>query len=146
VIYKTYDDTRIIKRHYEVMSRWMEYLREANPDLLRRNKMGNNYGDWLSPKGDYTPKDLLATAYWAYDAKLMAEMAEAVGRREDAKGYENLFKGIKGAFNEAYVASDGRIKGDSQTCYVLALHISLLPEELRPAAAEHLVAAIERED
>jgi alpha-L-rhamnosidase len=145
-IYKTYGDTRIVEKHYDSMSRWMKYLREANPDLLRRNKMGNNYGDWLSPKGDYTPKDLLATAYWAYDAKLLAEMAEATGRREDAKGYENLFEEIKGVFNEAYVASDGRIKGDTQTCYILALHMGLLPEELRPAAAEHLVTAIERGD
>jgi alpha-L-rhamnosidase len=145
-IYKTYDDTRIIERHYEAMTHWMEYLREANPDLLRRNKMGNNYGDWLSPKGDYTPKDLLATAYWAYDARLMSEMAEAIGRREDTKGYDELFKGIKGAFNEAYVAPDGRIEGDTQTCYVLALHMDLLPEKLRHAAAEHLVAAIESED
>jgi alpha-L-rhamnosidase len=145
-IYRTYDDARIIERHYDAMTRWMEYLNQANPDLLRRNKMGNNYGDWLSPKGDYTPKDLLATAYWAYDARLMAEMAEAIGRDEDAKGYEQLFEGIRGAFNETYVASDGRIEGDAQTCYVLALYMDLLPEELRPAAAEHLVAAIERED
>jgi alpha-L-rhamnosidase len=145
-IYKTYDDARIVKRHYDAMARWMEYLREANPDMLRRNKLGNNYGDWLSPKGDYTPKDLLATAYWAYDAKLMAEMAEAIGRHEDAKGYEELFEAIKGAFNETYVSPDGRIEGDTQTCYVLALYMDLLPEELRPPAAEHLVRAIERED
>jgi alpha-L-rhamnosidase len=145
-IYKTYDDTRIVERHYDAMGRWMKYLRDANPDLLRRNKMGNNYGDWLSPEGAHTPKDLLATAYWAYDARLMAEMARAVGRPEDAKRYEDLFEGIKGAFNEAYVDPDGRIKGDTQTCYVVALHMDLLPEALRPAAAEHLVAAIERED
>jgi alpha-L-rhamnosidase len=145
-IYKTYEDTRIVKRHYDAMTRWMEYLREANPDLLRRNKMGNNYGDWLSPRGDYTPRDLLATAYWAYGAKLMAEMAEAIGRREDARGYEDLFERIRRAFNEAYVAPDGRIEGDTQTCYVLALHMNLLPEELRPAAAEQLVRAIEREE
>src|ERR687894_2658333 len=123
----------------------MEYLREANPDLLRTNKLGNNYGDWLSPKGDFTPKELLATAYWAYDARLMAEMAAIIGRREDAKGYEDLFEGIRNAFNEAYVAPDGRLEGDTQTCYVLALHMGLLPAELRPAAAGHLVAAIERE-
>jgi alpha-L-rhamnosidase len=145
-IYRNYDDTRIVERHYDAMGRWMEYLREANPDLLRKKRMGNNYGDWLSPKGDYTPKDLLATAYWAYDARLMAEMAEAIGRHEDAKGYEELFEAIKAAFNDAYVAPDGRIEGDTQTCYVLALHMDLLPEELRPTAAEHLVRAIERED
>jgi alpha-L-rhamnosidase len=108
--------------------------------------MSNNYVDWLSPKGDHTPKDLLGTAYWAYDARLMAEMTNAIGRREDANEYAELSERIEVAFNEAYVASDGRIKGDTQTCYVLALHMDLLPEELRSAAAEHLVRAIETED
>jgi alpha-L-rhamnosidase len=128
------------------MARWMEYLREANPDFIRKNRMGNNYGDWLSPRGDHTPKDLLATAYWAYDAKLMAEMAEATGRYEDAREYRRLNGRIGAVFNEAFVSSDGRIEGDTQTGYLLALHMDLLPEGLRSAAAEHLVGAIERED
>jgi alpha-L-rhamnosidase len=145
-IYRTYDDTRIVERHYDAMARWMDYLHEANPDLIRKNRMGNNYGDWLSPEGDHTPKHLLATAYWAHDAKLMAEMAEATGRREDAKDYGDLNERIKDAFNETFVSPDGRIEGDTQTCYLLALHIGLLPEDLRPAAAEHLVRTIERED
>ena len=145
-IYRTYGDTRIVERHYDAMARWMEYLHEANPDLIRKNRMGNNYGDWLSPKGDHTPKPLLATAYWAYDAKLMAEMAEATGRNEDARKYRDLNERIKAAFQEAYVSPDGRIEGDTQTCYLLALHMDLLPEDLRSAAAEHLVRTIERED
>src|SRR5215211_2381219 len=145
-IYRTYDDTRIVERHYDAMARWMDYLHEANPDLIRKNRMGNNYGDWLSPRGDHTPKHLLATAYWAHDAKLMAEMAEATGRREDAREYSSLNERIKAAFNEAFVSPDGRIEGDTQTCYLLALHMELLPEDLRSAAAEHLVRAIERED
>jgi alpha-L-rhamnosidase len=145
-IYRAYDDTRIVERHYDAMARWMEYLQEANPDLIRKNRMGNNYGDWLSPKGDHTPKHLLATAYWAYDAKLMAEMAEATSRNEDASKYRDLNENIKAAFEEAYVSPDGRIEGDTQTCYLLALHMGLLPGELRAAAAEHLVRTIERDD
>jgi alpha-L-rhamnosidase len=145
-IFRTYDDTRIVERHYDAMVRWIEYLHEANPDLIRKNRMGNNYGDWLSPRGDHTPKHLLATAYWAYDAKLMAEMAQATGRYEDAKEYSDLNERIKATFNDAYVSPDGRIEGDTQTCYLLALHMDLLPEELRPAAADHLVRTIERED
>jgi alpha-L-rhamnosidase len=145
-IYRTYDDTRIIERHYDAMTRWMEYLHEVNPDLIRKNRMGNNYGDWLSPKGDHTPKHLLATAYWAYGAKLIAEMAEATGRNEDAREYRDLNERIKAAFQAAYVFPDGRIEGDTQTCYLLALHMGLLPEDLRSTAAEHLVKSIERED
>jgi alpha-L-rhamnosidase len=145
-IYRTYGDTRIVERHYDAMARWMEYLREANPDLIRKNRMGNNYGDWLSPKGDHTPKHLLATAYWAYDAKLMAEMAVVTGRNADAKKYGDLNERIKAAFQETYVSPDGRIEGDTQTCYLLALHMDLLPDGLRSPAAEHLVRTIERED
>jgi alpha-L-rhamnosidase len=145
-IYRTYGDTRIVERHYDAMARWMEYLREANPDLIRKNRMGNNYGDWLSPKGDHTPKHLLATAYWAYDAKLMAEMAVVTGRNADAKKYGDLNERIKAAFQETYVSPDGRIEGDTQTCYLLALHMDLLPDGLRSPAAEHLVRTIGRED
>jgi alpha-L-rhamnosidase len=145
-IYRFYGDTRIVEKHYGAMTRWMDYLHEANPDLLRKNKLGNNYGDWLSPFGDATPRDLLATAYWAYDAKLMAEMARTTGRDGDAAAYEELFENIKDAFNEAYVGPYGRVKGDTQTGYVLALHMGLLPEALRAAAAEHLVRTIEEKN
>ena len=145
-IYRFYGDTRIVEKHYGAMTRWMDYLHKANPELLRNNKLGNNYGDWLSPFGDATPKDLLATAYWAYDAKLIAEMACATGRDGDGAAYEELFENIKNAFNAAYVDPEGRVKGDTQTGYLLALHMDLLPEELRAAAAEHLIEAIERED
>ena len=145
-IYKTYGDTRIIQKHYEAMTRWMDYLREANPDLLRRNKLGNNYGDWLSPEGDATPKALLATAYWAHDAMLMAEMARAIGRDADAADYENLFEDVKEAFTRAYVDPDGKIKGDTQTGYVVALHMGLLPEELRAKGGGHLVRTVEDKD
>lgn len=145
-IYRAYADTRIIERHYESMTRWMDYLHEANPDLLRRNKLGNNYGDWLSPFGDDTPKELLATAYWAYDTKLVVEMARAIGRDNDAAAYAGLFEDIKAAFVRAYVGSEGHVKGDTQTGYVLALHMDLLPNELRAKAAEHLVRTIEEKD
>jgi alpha-L-rhamnosidase len=145
-IYNAYGDTRMIEKHYEAMTRWMEYLRDANPDLVRKNKLGNNYGDWLNPMGDATPKDLLATAYWAYDAKLMAEMSRTIDREDEAADYEELFGNIKEAFNRAYVDPDGRVEGDTQTGYVVALHMDLLPEELRAKAAEHLVRTIEEKD
>ena len=50
------------------------------------------------------------------------------------------------AFNRAYVGDDAYIEGDTQTVYLLALHMDLLPEELRPRAAERLVENIARHD
>ncbi len=144
-IYRVYGDTRIVERCWDAMTRWMDYLQQANPGHLWVGRMTRNYGDWLSINAD-TPKDVLATAYFAYDAARMAEMAEAIGRLDEAEKYQRLFEAIKQAFVEAYVSEDGRIKGDTQTVYVLALHMNLLPDDLRSAAAAHLVENIAQRD
>ena len=39
---------------------------------------GNDWGDWLS-FGTKTPLEYVDTAYFAYSAKLMADMAHAIG-------------------------------------------------------------------
>ena len=78
--WKMYGDTGILERHFGAMTRWMDFIERANPDYLRARELGNSYNDWLAPGDDSTPHELLATAYWAHDAALMAEIAEATGR------------------------------------------------------------------
>ncbi len=149
-LYQVYGDTRILEEHYAGMARWLAYIGAANPDHLWRAGRGNDFGDWLALDGDdpanafgsTTPKDLLATAYYAHDARLLARMARILGRTEDAGRYEALFRAIKAAFVAAYVSPDGGVAGETQTGYVLALHMDLLPDALRTAAAERLVALI----
>ncbi len=140
-IYQMYGDTRILERHYDAMVRWMDYLDSANPDHLWTNRRVNDFGDWLSINDD-TDKGVLATAYFAYDASLMAQIAAILGCDEDAARFITLFEDIKTGFNAAYVSADAEVKSGTQTAYVLALRFGLLPE-LRPLAAEHLVRAIE---
>lgn len=137
-IYRCYGDVRIIDEHFEAMERWMNYLAEANPDFLRTNRRNNDYGDWLSINAD-TPKDLLATAFWAYDASLMVEMAKATGRSEAQRKYEEVFNAVKSAFQKAYTKADGNIHGQTQTAYILALAFDLMPAHLRSAAARFIV-------
>ena len=76
-VWKMYGDTSILDRHFAAMTRWMDYLERVNPGYLRTRELGNSYNDWLAPADDKTPHELLATAYWAYDAALMAEIADA---------------------------------------------------------------------
>ena len=113
--------------------------------FVRRKKVNNNYGDWLSIKAD-TPKDLLATAYWAYDAWLMSKMAEVIQRKEDASRYDKLFRHIRSVFQKAFVSSNGHMKGETQTAYLLALAMDMIPPELRDEAAAHLVDDIKGRD
>ena len=144
-VYQCYGDTRIIERHYDAMGRWMRYISDGNQNYLRKNRLNNNYGDWLSVNAD-TPKDVLATAYWAYDALLMSRMAKAIGRLDDERAYKDLFRNIKAAFQREYVSSDGHILGNTQTCYALALSMDLVPEELREHTARNLVDDIMKRD
>ncbi len=140
VIYLQFGDRRMLEEHYGSMQRWIEYLREHSRDLIRP---AEGYGDWLSVNSD-APKDLIGTAFFAHSTSLVAEVARELGRDGDAGEYERLFGQIREAFDREFVSPDGRIRGDTQTGYVLALHFDLLPEELRDAAAGHLVEDIER--
>ncbi len=139
-IYYVYGDKRVIERHYDSMKKWIAYLKTNSEDLLRP---ATGYGDWVAI-GEETPKDVIGTAYFAYSTRLLAKMAAAVGKEQDAKEYEALFKKIKDAFNKAYVSNDGKIKGDTQTCYCLGLYFDLLSESKRELAAQHLVEAVKR--
>jgi alpha-L-rhamnosidase len=144
--WKMYGDQGILQRHFGAMTAWMDFIERANPDYLRARELGNSYNDWLAPGDDDTPHELLATAYWAYDAALMAEIADATGRPDDAAGYRALHSKIRSAFADAFVASDGQIASGTQTAYVAGLHMQLIPDVLRTAAADLLVAAIQAAD
>lgn len=145
-LYKMYGDSSILRRHLPAMSAWMDFLERGNPGYLRTHDLGNSYNDWLAPGDDATSAELLATAYWAHDAALMAEITEAIGRPGDAAGYRALWSKVRSAFTEAFVAADGQVTSGTQTAYALGLHMQLIPDELRELAAAHLVEAIRRED
>jgi alpha-L-rhamnosidase len=136
-IYQAYGDAEVVNRHFDAMERWMNYISSANPDGLWTHRRANDFGDWLSIGAD-TPKDVLATAYYAYDASLMAQMARATNRPVEAAKYDALFEHIKSAFNRAFVTDDGQVKGRTQTSYLVALRFNLLPQNLRALAANHL--------
>ena len=158
-MYLCYGDTRIIEANYHAMERWMEYIHEVNPNYLRQNRTNNNVADWLNDDA-YCAWDLFATAYWAIAAGLMARMARVIGRDADADKYERLLANIKAAFAEAYVNAEGRVMGenrgrapgdvyeqipgtDTQTAYLLALHLGLAPAGKRGLAEKHLLERIE---
>ncbi|MPY58734.1 Bacterial alpha-L-rhamnosidase [Streptomyces spongiae] len=139
-LYQAYGDRQVLEDAWSSVRAWLTYL-EKNSDQLLRPAQG--YGDWLNVD-DETPKDVIATAYFAHSADLAARMAKVLGKDPDP--YLDLFGRVREAFRKAYVSADGRVKGDTQTAYVLALSMNLLPDASRKAAADRLVALIEARD
>jgi alpha-L-rhamnosidase len=66
-----------------------------------------------------------------------------VYKRQEEKEYQKLYKDIKAAFNKEFVTKSGRIIGETQTAYVLALKFDMVEDDKRDRAVEHLVKLIE---
>jgi alpha-L-rhamnosidase len=156
-------DQSVIEENWAAMNKYLDAINAANPDGLWKRDAGTAFGDWLSPEGR-TNYVLIATAYWAYDVTLMRQMAHATNRPTDEERFARLFEKIRAAFQKEFVREDGFVVGadntdspfgqidnpdaksrggDTQTGYVLALHMNLVPENLRLAVAAKLAAKIE---
>jgi alpha-L-rhamnosidase len=155
-------DTGVIEENWKAMRKYVDAIDARNPDGIWHNDSGTPFGDWLSLEGR-TKEDIVATAYWAYDVQMMTEMAHATGRLEEESHYAALERKIRTAFDKTFVEAGGYIAGadngaspfgdinnpnaksaggDTQTGYVLALHMGLVPDPVRQAVAERLVSKI----
>lgn len=148
VVYQLYGDTQILEENYAAMVGWIDYQEKTSIELRRPP---TTYGDWLAidavtPQHAPVPSDLVGTAYFAHTAGLMAEVARVLGKKEDALRFRKLRSGIVKAFRSEYVTPSGRVVGDCQTGYLLALAFDLLPEKLRAAAVDRLVELIRVRD
>ncbi|MFD1786314.1 family 78 glycoside hydrolase catalytic domain [Sphingomonas floccifaciens] len=147
-LWQRYGDTAVIDENWAAMDAWMAHVAGANPDHVWRNDRGLDLGDWLSvdavkPDDETTPRGLCATAYWAWCADLMAQMARATGR--GAARWNGLRGEIGRAFADEYLTG-GTAGNGSQTSQVLALQMGLVPAADRAAAADILAADIRRRD
>ena len=156
-------DTSVIDENWQAMRKYVDAIDARNPDGIWHNDSGIPFGDWLSLEGR-TLEDLIATAYWAYDVNMLRQMAHATGRAEEEQRYSNLEAKIRDAFQKKFVHENAYIPGadyspspfgdidnpdakptggDTQTTYVLALHMNLLPDNMRAAGAARLAKKIE---
>jgi alpha-L-rhamnosidase len=105
-IYLCYGDKTILETNYDVMTRFMDFIIKASPDYIRCApdfEGWPGFGDWLSINAN-TPRDLIGTAFLAYDANLMAQIAQILGKADDAARYRQLFADVKAAFANRFLA------------------------------------------
>jgi len=140
ILYQNYGDKEIIEDHFEAFERYIQNIHKDNPDFIWKNGLGNNYGDWLNgntlnaegfPRtGAQIPSEVFATIMFYNSARNVSKMAAVIGKNEKAQYYADLAVNIKKAFAEAFVDATGMIYGDAQSCYALALHYDIFPEDM----------------
>ncbi|SHI02560.1 alpha-L-rhamnosidase [Clostridium grantii] len=151
-LYRFYKDKKILERQYHSMKKWVEYIRaEGETETLWNT--GFQFNDWLAKDGyglttmhGATPKDLVATAMFYYSTTLLVKSAQVLGYTEDVAKYNNLAERIKQTFNYEFVTKAGRISGETQTAYTLAIQFNLLDDKNIEVATKQLVELVRREE
>jgi alpha-L-rhamnosidase len=153
VLYERYGDVELLRRQYDSMRAWVDQVATlAGDDHVWAT--GFQFGDWLDPAAP--PRDpaaartdaaLVATAYHAHSARLLARTAGVLGHEADRTRYGALADKVRAGFNAEFVTPSGRLASDAQTAYALALRFDLLATETqRHRAAERLAELVRRED
>ena len=143
-IYEVYGDRSVLEKHYDSMARFVAFREQSMNGFLPPEEF-HCFGDWLCV-GPGTPKEVIFSAYTAGDAQIMAKVASVLGKKDDAKKYTELYENLKRAFNKAYVDENGKIKGHTQTAYVLAIGFDLVDSEMRKKVEEYLIDLIKDHD
>ena len=139
-IFRTYGDTNIIADHYASFQRCGAFD-AAHASNYVISSLPGDFGDWVNLGGGATAA-VMDTAYYAYYAQAMSEMAAAIGKSADAVSYASLHDNIATAFSHFFNA-DGSFKdGSSQTGYALAFALDLVPAGLRAQVAQKFADSI----
>lgn len=157
-LYVTYGSKRLLRKHYPMMKKWVEYMHGAGPEEYLWLD-GSHFGDWLAMDNDpdknegATPTDFIASVFFLHSTRLLIKAGRVLG--EEIKEYEALAERILAAIRERYVLKgdlrllpDGHREGDAeptlrtQTAYVLALHFGVVQGEEAQCMAQRLAEMI----
>ena len=147
-LYRVSGDLEILHRQLPSMRAWVDEVAAAAGENLLWDK-GYQFGDWLDPTAPAerpekaaTAPEIVATAYFARSARILADSAALLGEAEMAATYTDLADRVRDAFIAEYVTPSGRLMADAQTAYAVALCFGLLPEAARPRAAARLAELV----
>jgi alpha-L-rhamnosidase len=140
--YQFTGDKRLLAEYFPHMEKYMEYLADKSVDHI----LDEGLGDWYDLDGKdrpgeakLTPPPITATAFYFYDAKLMAQIAELLGKEDDAKKYTELADEIRTAWLKKFRDEDGVYGTNSQCSNAIALVMELAEDVDREKALAALV-------
>jgi alpha-L-rhamnosidase len=142
-MYVCYGDKRLLAEQYESMKAWADYIFNQGEHPFLWNT-GFHFGDWLgldAKENSYTgatPKELIATAFYAYSTDLVRKAAVTLGKLEDASIYTERLYRIRNQFASEFITPSGRLASPTQTAHALVLMFDLAEGQTRNRIARDL--------
>ena len=137
-VWRATGDARIVRQNWDAMLRFYRFVHDSatrDGDLLEQGRSSWFSGDWLNLEGVDRLKEhtVIATAYFAENTRMIAEMAAALGDKKTAADCAALLPKIRAAFVAAYRQPDGSIHMGTQTVYAMALGMDLIADSVQRA-------------
>ena len=164
-MWKRYGDDRVLSRYYDGMKAYARFMmrRCGGFTLLRipifishENQKylanrGQSYGEWAEPadvrrfeiKDFVFPHPEESTAYTCYVMEHMEEIAEHLGKHDDAAQYRRYADGCRRAYQELVEKKGYTLDTDRQAKLVRPLYMHLLDEKQTDFAEKRLLQAME---
>lgn len=156
-MYQQFGDTKPIEKHYDAMKKWLWYMKgkyKTADHIMNKD----SYGDWcMVPETlqqiqtrdstRITDPQLIATAYYHYFLKMMAEFALLTERVGDTAAYQQEAKRVHTAFNKKFFQEQtSSYSNGTATSYLLPLAFGLVPDGKEKAVFQALTKRIETTD
>lgn len=140
-LYLFYGDKKPLEDCYNNIKRYVDHITSLAPDGLTNWGLG----DWVPVKSK-APVELTSTAYYFFDAMILAATAKWLNKSEDHQFYTVLSEKIKRAFNLKFLnTSDGIYGSGFQTELAVPLHMGLVPKEFIGKVAANLAKKVEED-
>ncbi len=157
-LYLARGDKAILELSYDSMKRyiracgfWAKLMSVGKHRYIWHTPSMFHFGDWIAPDVEKMSEwqkrsKWTATASYANMSRMLSRIAGILGKKEDEKKYEKLYKKISGAYVSVFTDGKGKLKKEFQTAYVLPLQFGMFPEKVRAQAAENLAALVEKNE
>ena len=152
-LYEHYGDKTILKRQYESMKAWVDWIVNSVVNDRGIWDKGFQFGDWLALDGNRederyggTDDAYIATVYLKYSAQLTAKAAKVLGYAQEAAHYTRISQRTKKALQDTYFEEDGSCKVRTQTAQILALVMDIVPVDHRKRITQDLLALLKEKD
>ncbi|HQE42993.1 MAG TPA: family 78 glycoside hydrolase catalytic domain [Phycisphaerae bacterium] len=134
-LYQYYGNRRLIEEQYDTAKRWVDFLQSQAKDGLIENGLSDH--ESVVPK----PTAVTGTAFYFYNLKLMSELAEILGRTDDARHYAQVAAQVREAFNKRNLKPGTGVYGKelTQAGQAIAFYMGLVPAAEADAAMKALI-------
>ena len=143
--YQWYGDKQTLADAYDMMKRYLLYLKSRSKDHILSHGLGDWYdiGPNKSGFAQMTKMGITATATFYYDLTIMTRVARLLNKPTDAKMYEQLAARVKRSFNAKFFDLQ-KLQYDSasQTANAVALYMNLVEPKYKQAVINALIKDI----